>query len=496
MKKLILIAIFTITAFCSYGKDKPNIILFLVDDMGWTDAATFGSTYYQTPNIDRLAEEGVKFTSAYVSHPRCVPSRYAIVTGNYPARAKMPGAGEGKLIAGDESNLHRSDKTVAEALKGAGYNTFFTGKWHLASAGTYPQDVGFDINVAGGEAGSPISYFYPYNIKTDRYGNVSETKTKKKDNGKHKAPIDGLEDGEEGEYLTDRITAETLKFIDKQSDNTPFFAMVSHYGIHQPIEAPKDLVDQFIKSTPKQNYSVEEFIPEGTGTTKTRQDNPIYGAMIKSIDKSLGDIVKALEDKGISDNTIILFFSDNGGLSNRGYNPRSVATSNLPLRAGKGHLYEGGIRVPMIAKWPNHIKKNRVTDQIVQGTDLYPTFVDIAGGEISSSKILDGVSFKDLLLADNDLQMEERSIFWHSPVDRPHATGDSNSSAIRKGDYKLIDFYDSGVVELYNIKLDIEEKFDISNKEPEIKAAMLKELREWRLDVDAYIKPIKKRKSK
>lgn len=480
--KLIISALALVFSLSAFAKEKqPNILFFLVDDFGWMDVGYNGSEFYLTPNIDKLAGEGMQFTNAYAAHPRCVPSRYSLITGRYPARAQMPGPGEGKLPTpggaplrpGDEAKLKADEHTIASALKSEGYRTFFTGKWHLASSGTMPEHIGFDINVGGGHAGSPISFFYPYN----------EGKGKK-------APIEGLDEGsKKGDYLTDRITDEALMFLDQhleQERDEPFFAFVSHYAVHEPLQAKKEDIAIFEERLKTMEYTHPEFIPEGTGTTKMRQDDPVYAAMIYSMDESLGQIVDFLEEKGELDNTIIVFFSDNGGLSNNGNRPRRVATSNYPLRAGKGHLYEGGMREPMVVKWPGHVEAGTTSDLVVTGTDFFPTLLDMVGAPLLPEAHLDGVSFlPELEGKDMD---NERAIFFHSPIDRPHATGDSNSSAVRKGKYKLIEFYDNDIVELYNLDEDIEEQNNIAEQEPEITKALLKELRNWRKDVNAYVK--------
>lgn len=456
-------------------QSKPNVLFFLVDDMGWMDAGFQGSEFYETPNIDKLAQQGVIFSNAYASHPRCVPSRYSLLTGRYPARAQMPGPGEGKLRPGDEGKLRSDEITLADAMKKGGYSTFFAGKWHLATAGTLPQDVGFDINIAGGHAGSPISYFYPYN--------------EGKQAGK-KSPIRGLENGKKGEYLTDRITDETVNYLmehHKSSPDQPFFAYVSHYAIHEPLEAKEKYINKFKDKLKSMTYKGPEFIEEGTGTTKMHQNDPVYAAMIYSMDESLGRITETLRKQGQLDNTIIIFFSDNGGLSNRGFRPRKVATSNFPLRAGKGHLLEGGVREPMIVKWPGVTAKGDTCDAVIMGTDFFPTILDMVGLSLEPEAHLDGRSFK-WALENGENPYPDRAIFWHSPIARPHATGDENCSAVRKGDYKLIEWYDKDKTALYNLRDDIGENKDISKKEPQKTQELLKLVREWRKSVNAYVK--------
>lgn len=456
-------------------ESKPNVLFFLVDDMGWMDAGYQGSKFYETPNIDMLARQGVKFTNAYASHPRCVPSRYSLITGKYPARAQMPGPGEGKLRPGDEGKLKPEEVTLADAMKEEGYSTFFAGKWHLATSGTFPQDVGFDVNIAGGHAGSPISYFYPYNVG--------------KATGKKK-PIEDLEVGEKGEYLTDRITDETIKYLENhhhENPDQPFLAYVSHYAIHEPLQAKEEHVKRFRDKLKRMKYVGPEFIVEGTGTTKMHQDNPVYAAMIYSMDESLGRITQTLKKLGELDNTIIIFFSDNGGLSNRGFRPRHVATSNYPLRAGKGHLYEGGVREPMIVKWPGVTKAGTVSEATVTGTDFFPTILEMAKLPLKPKAHLDGESFA-WALTGHKVPKKERAIFWHSPISRPHATGDENCSAIRRGAYKLIEWYDDKRIELYDLENDISERNNIAGENPELVKELSVELEDWKKEVNAYEK--------
>ncbi|PXY03174.1 sulfatase [Marinifilum breve] len=457
-------------------KEKPNILYFLIDDMGWTDTGYQGSKFYETPNIDKLAQEGVKFTNAYVSHPRCLPSRYSIITGKYPARDWVPGSNEKQLKGGET--------TLAVPFKEAGYSTYFTGKWHLASNESLPEDQGFEINIGGGHAGAPTSYFYPYNVR------------KSGKPGKER-PIHGLDDGVEGEYLTDRLTDETIQYLKKQHEETPdkpFLAYVSHYAVHTPFQAKEEYVKKFRKKLKTMHYDGPEYISEGTGQRKMRQDNAVYAAMIYSMDESLGRLVKTLKELGEYDNTIIILFSDNGGLSNRGTNQRQLATTNTPLKAGKGHLYEGGIREPMLVRWPGVTKAGTETDAVIIGSDFFPTMLDMAGLPLHPEAHLDGESFV-WALKNKANPNPDRAFFWHSPTGRPHSTGDSNCSAVRQGDYKLMEFFDQGRVELYNVKEDISEANNLSEEMPKKTAEMLETLHNWKKEIDAF-KKVKKDKSK
>ncbi|WP_430816498.1 sulfatase [Carboxylicivirga sp. RSCT41] len=477
----ILFALVLVTLLQGCGQESkekaPNIIFFLADDLGWADVGYNGSEFYETPNIDKLAGNGMIFNNAYATHPRCVPSRYSIITGKYPARAQMPGPGEGKLNVrpGDEGKLKADEQTIASALKEAGYATLFAGKWHLATSGTMPQDVGFDVNIAGGHAGSPISYFYPYN----------EGKQKGK-----KAPIEGLDDGVEGQYLTDHLTDKTIEWLKQQHQSQPdqpFFAFVSHYAVHEPLHGKPEHVKKFKDKLSTMSYDGEPFIEEGTGTTKMHQDDPEYAALIYSMDENLGRLLNTVEQMGETDNTIVIFFSDNGGLSNKGFNPRRVATSNHPLRAGKGHLYEGGVREPMIVSWPGITKAGTYNNTVVTGTDFFPTILDMAGAALLPEAHLDGVSLSPFIKGDKQPD-SERAIYWHSPVSRPHATGDIDCSAILMGQYKLIDYYNNDRVELYDLSTDIGEQHDLSEEQPEISQKLSGKLEKWRQEVNAFMK--------
>lgn len=444
--------------------EHPNVVFFLVDDMGWVDSACYGSELYETPNIDRLAQEGVRFTQAYSSHPRCVPARYSFLTGKFPARAGIPGA---------SYNMEPAELTIAEAMKQGGYTTFFAGKWHLQKTEDQaPERQGFDINIAGGHAGAPGSYFFPY-IKA------------KNKNHKTEALIRGLESGVEGEYLTDRLTDETLEFIEANTDR-PFLVYLSHYAVHTPLEAKPELITYYENKLKKMAFDGPEFIQKD-GATKMRQNSAVYAAMVHSMDESLGRVMDTLDTLGLSENTVIVFTSDHGGLSNRGADSqRPLATSNLPLRAGKGHSYEGGIRVPMIVKWPGVIKAGVETDRMVTGSDHYPAILQMAGLPLQPQQHLDGISYTDTLKGQK--AQRPAPMFWHSPVGRPSSTGDINCSVIRAGDWKLFDFYDEDRVELYNIADDPYEANELSVKETEKSEELLKKLRVWKVEVSAFTK--------
>lgn len=451
-----------------WAGNKPNIILFYIDDLGWMDLSCQGSEFYETPAIDQLAEEGMRFTQAYTAHPRCVPARYGVITGRYPSRGKVPGGGE----------LLPQDYTMAEALRDGGYHTFFTGKWHqLYQEGldNMPENQGFDVNVAGGAAGSPPTYFYPY-----RKGES----TKAGRQGLSKNEVHGLEDGEEGEYITDRLTTETVNFIeshvDERGKDEPFFVYLSHYGVHTPFEAKPEKIKKYEEKLKTMEYDLPEYEETLTGDNKLRQDNPTYAAMIESVDESMAILLAKLEELEIDDNTIIVFTADNGGLSTRG-NTRQLATSNYPLRNGKGWLNDGGIREAFIVKWPGTTKAGSVTDQVTIATDLYPTFLDMAGLPQRPDDHLDGESITEILKGNT--HERTKPLYWHSPAARPTSTGDDNSSAMRVGDYKIIDWYDHDKVELFNLKNDLGESHDLSEIEPGKTAEMLALLNETKDEV-------------
>lgn len=457
-------------------KPKPNIVLFLIDDLGWRDLGCQGSTYYKTPNVDRLASEGVRFMDAYAACAVCSPTRAAVLTGKYPARLLLtdwlpsgrwdPKAKlrEGRFLRG----LPVEEFTLAEALRASGYRTANIGKWHLGSEPfSLPEHHGFDVNIAGNAHGAPGSYFFPYA-------------------GDWKIPSTGqqvkwnvLPDGTPGEYLTDRLTDEAVKFIESSKDK-PFFLYFPHYGVHTPLQAKAEMIAKY------------EQIPEAE-----RQGKPEYAAMVESVDESVGRVMATLWELGLDKNTVIIFTSDNGGFYN--------ATDNAPLRANKGAYYEGGIRVPLIIKWPGVTKPGLVVNEPVTSTDLYPTCLAAAGLPLRPSQHLDGVNLKPLL-NDTSKQLPQRSLFWHYPHYNDHPSS-LPSSVIRKGPWKLIETFDPEGIELYDLANDIGETKNLAATEMTRTAELLEELRIWRVTVGAEMMfpnpdfdpsevPAKKRKKK
>ena len=426
---------------------RPNVVVILADDFGWADLACYGSRYHKTPNLDRMAERGLRFTDAYAACPVCSPSRAALLTGKYPARLNLtdwlpgrPDRPDQKLLRpAIEQQLPAEATTLAAVLKRAGYATGHIGKWHLGGKGALPQDRGFDVNIGGDEAGSPRSYFAPYKNNKGVF-------------------IPGLERAPEGEYLTDRLTAEAERFIENHREK-PFFLYLAHYTVHIPLKAKKDLVAKYKQGKPGQ------------------QGNPIYAAMIESLDDGVGRILKKLDELKLSERTLVVFTSDNGGLC-VAEGPNTPATINAPLREGKGYLYEGGIREPLIVHWPSGVKAGSVCRTPVCGIDLFPTILDACG--VKNEGHIDGVSLLPLLKGD---ELKREALYWHYP--HYSNQGGKPGAAIRAGDYKLIEFFENGRRELYDVKKDISESHNLMAEKPTIAEALGAKLTAWRKEVDA-----------
>ena len=434
-------------------EQAKNVVLFLIDDLGWKDLGCQGSDYYQTPNIDRLAKRGARFTNAYAACAVCSPTRAAVLTDKAPARLLLtewlpsgrwnPHA---KLHSGRYlKSLPVEEVTLAEKLRDAGYQTAHVGKWHLGEDDfSSPIHHGFDFNAGGNPHGAPGNYFFPYN------GNwlVPSTGQRIKWNV--------FSDGSEGEYLTDRLTDEAIDFIAENHDEK-FFLHFAHYGVHTPLQAKPAMVKKY-RELPKES----------------QQGNPIYAAMVESIDESVGRVVETLQDLGIRDRTCIIFASDNGGFYK--------ATNNAPLRANKGAYYEGGIRVPLIIDWPGTIENGCVIDQPVISMDLYPTCLAMTGVPLCPEQHLDGVSLHTLL--DGSQKGFKRSLFWHYPHYNQHPSS-FPSSVVRNGDWKLIQTFDPEGVELYHLGDDLGEKKSVAKEYPEITSRLMTELNQWRSEVGA-----------
>jgi arylsulfatase A-like enzyme len=458
------------------NKQQPNFVFFLVDDLGWTDLGCYGSTFYETPNIDQLAAEGMRFTDAYAACPVCSPTRASIMTGKYPARINLtdwipgrqfytgPQACDKLIPQPFAQQMEMEEVTIAEALKRAGYQTFFAGKWHLGEDSLYwPENQGFDANFGGWGKGWPKGgYFSPYENPR-------------------------LQDGPEGEHLTDRITSESIRFLEEVRDR-PFFLYLSFYAVHTPLQAKERLREKYkgkadsLGLTDKQQLAMEkEWIkkapPKGEFVERIIQAHPVYGGMVETLDRNIGRIMEKLESLGLEENTIVIFTSDNGGLSTAEGSP----TSNLPLRAGKGWLYEGGIREPAIIKWPGKTLPGSVSNLPVTSTDYYPTILEMAGLSLMPEQHVDGKSLVPLI--QNETKWPERPLFWHYP--HYSNQGGKPGAAVRLGPYKLIEFFEEGNFELYDLAADIGESKDLSDSMPEKAAELKKLLKEWQKEVDA-----------
>lgn len=452
-------------------KKRPNILLIIVDDLGWRDLQPYGSTFHETPHLQKFSEQSLLFSQAYATYPRCVPSRYSLMTGTHPARLK--GDGEGR--DGEPGfTIRKPNLSIGEAMKEAGYATFFVGKWHLGEDDAAPSHLGFDQSIAAGKAGATRSHFAPYNVGRTA-GNEKEM------------TIPDVDSAPPNEYLTDRLTDETIRLLQMPRDQ-PFFGVLSFYAVHTPLQGKEPYVNKFTAKKTSLHLSGPDFEPQQEGETKLKQDNATYAAMLQSVDEGIGKILAKLKSMGIDDKTLVIITSDHGGLSNRG-NKRELATSNKPLRAGKGHLYEGGLRVPLMIHWPGITRSGSKTNSIVQGVDLFPTLMDVAGRKTPPHQTIDGYSFIDVLTQNKS--HEDRVMFWHNGAPRPVSTGDNYSSAIRSGDFKLIDFYGLKKQELYDIRLDPGEHNNLVSTKSHLADSLLKVLINWRKKVgaDMRLKP-------
>jgi len=422
---------------------RLNVVFILADDLGWTDLGCFGSELYETPAIDQLARDGVKFTQNYSACTVCSPTRACILTGKYPARLHVtdwiPGMmpENPKLLVPDwTKHLPLEETTIADAFHAAGYTTASIGKWHLGDEPYYPEKHGFDVNIAGTSAAHPTSYIAPWNIAT-------------------------LTEGKPGDYLTDRIGDEAVKFIAKSKDR-PFFLYLAHFAVHTPVQGRKDLIPKYRK---KLNPGL-------------KQRNPGYAAMIEAMDQTVARVRQTLKDQNLADHTIVIFTSDNGG--------RVPTTSNLPLRAGKGACYEGGTRVPLIVYWPGVTKANSVCETPTISADFYPTLLEMTGVADRPGHQSDGVSLVPLLR--NEGEIAPRDLFWHYPHHQHYQLGGTMPyGAIRSGDYKLIELFDDMHVELYDLSKDIGEQHDLASALPEKANELRAKLHAWRARVGAQM---------
>jgi len=509
---ILLLAAIALLSLCSGANSasdaerRPNVVFFLVDDLGWSDLGCYGSRFYETPNIDRFAEQGVRFTQAYAACHVCSPARASILTGKYPARLQLtdwltgrPDYPFQKLKNAEiHQHLPLEETTLAETLRNHGYRTAHIGKWHLGEEPFGPRQQGFDIQIPRWNKGWPkAGYHAPFQL-------------------------DGL--GErDGDYLTDRLTDEAEQFIEANMDQ-PFFLYLSHFAVHDPIQGRSDLVEKYCrKLADQQSPDSPEFILEGnpddpeprsrkalhdlsqqpthrgykvlprrTVKIKQRQDNVEFAAMVEAMDQSLGRVLDKLGSLGLSEHTIVIFFSDNGGMSAANFfRPERIvaedeldaafSTSNLPLRGGKGWLYEGGIRVPMIVRWPGYGTPGTVCDEPVISTDFYPSLLEMLGLPAMPHQAVDGISFAAAVKGD---PFDRGAIFWHFPHYSNHGM-QSPGSAVRVGDYKLLEYFENSTVQLFNLRTDVAEEDDLSRVEPDKTAELRSLLQAWRKNVSA-----------
>ncbi len=437
---------------------KPNIIFILADDLGQMDIGAFNpTTFYETPNIDGLAKRGMKFTQGYAACCVCSPTRGSIMTGKYPPRFGItnfiPGGRAGKLQpAPNADHLALEEVTIAESLRDAGYATFFAGKWHLGGAEFYPGAQGFPTELDNGAG--------------------------KKGNAQFWYPLSGLPvpDHTDDPKTTDRIVNEAIKFIDEHREQ-PFYAYLPFLAVHTPIGARADLVEKYKKKA--EGEPADAWGEERANKVRLVQNNPVYAAMLEQLDTGIGRVLAALEKSGLMQKTIVVFMSDNGGLSTSEGHP----TSNLPLRAGKGWPYEGGVREPMIVVAPGVTKPGSICDSPVISTDFYPTLLQLAGLPPKPEQHLDGVSFVPLLKGDT--APRGKPLFWHYP--HYANQGGAPNGAIRDGDWKLIEWYEDGELELYNLPQDIGEKNNLATQQPEKVKELHAKLIAWRGEVGAVM---------
>ncbi len=467
---LLLLALLLIGC-SSPQKTQPNVVFILIDDMGWTDTAAFGSPFYETPHLDQLARESMRFTNGYAACPVCSPTRASILTGKYPAKLRqtdwIPGRGDFQnqqlKQVEDLDYLALEHETLADILGGAGYATAHIGKWHLGAGDEYlPENRGFDLNIAGNQYGSPPSYFYPYSRKMGRDGSQVYQLTQL------------VAEGGEGEYLTDRLGDEAAKYIRNHKDE-PFFLYFSQYAVHTPLQSRPDLKEKYeakMSPLPDSADFAYEYAYDAKRPVRTVQNHPVYAGMVESMDASVGRILTALKDNGLDDNTIVIFFSDNGGLSTS----EGWPTSNLPLRTGKGWLYEGGIRVPMLIKWPGVTEGQQVCDTPVSSVDFVPTILEMVGIEDEMPADVDGTSLTSLLSESGAPDRE--ALYWHYP--HYSNQGGRPGGAIREGRYKLIENYEDESLELYDLETDLGEQTNLASEMPEIASTLHEKLQAWR----------------
>ncbi|MBL8849358.1 MAG: sulfatase [Planctomycetaceae bacterium] len=444
-------------AAADQSESPLNVVVILADDLGWADLGCYGGDLHETPHLDRLAAEGVRFTDAYAASI-CSPTRASLMTGKHHARLGITIWREGSLRAppverlrppSSVSDLASSEFTIAEVLHAAGYQTGIVGKWHLGSAENYPEVHGFDTNIGGTLWGAPATYFFPYRgpfNKETRY-------------------VPHLEGGTDGEYLTDRLTDEALKFIDRAGDR-PFFLYLAHHAPHTPIQAKPELVEHY-----RQKLGPNHL-----------HGNPVYAAMVHSLDESVGRVVEHLDKLQLADRTLVAFLSDNGGYLRTA---DTEVTTNYPLRSGKGSLYEGGVRIPLIVRWPGATPAGGVCPEPVTVADLYPTILSATGltGDAEHNSHIDGRSLAPLL-RDPSSRLERDAIYHHYP--HYYATT-TPAGAIRTRNWKLLEYFEDGRLELYNLSDDPGESQNLANEQPQRRDELHRRLVEWRESVHALL---------
>ena len=464
---------------------QPNIVLIYIDDMGWRDLGCYGSQFYETPHIDALAAQGMRFSQAYATCPVCSPSRASVLTGKYPAAVGITGyiqwylkegqrdvGGRGRLMdVPFLKNLPHDEATIASALRDGGYATWHVGKWHLGGQRerSLPTDHGFDVNIGGSHHGMPVrSYFSPYGM-----------------------PF--LDDGPEDEFLTDRLTDEAIGLMQAHhasGQNSPFFLNLWHYAVHTPIMAKPEDVQHFREKAQRLKLDAVDPIVIGEPfpseakkherlTRRILQSHAEYAALIYNLDWNVGRLLKAIDALGQTEDTLIIFSSDNGGLSTS----EGAPTCNLPLAEGKGWLYEGGVREPLIIKWPGRVRANSLCDAVVTGADLYPTFLEAAGLPLMPQQHRDGISMLGAIMETGSIAHE--AIFWHYP--HYGNQGGTPGCAVRAGEYKLIEYFEDGHLELYNLTEDISESHNLADALPIIRDRLYGLLSDWKRAVEAQI---------
>ncbi len=424
---------------------KPNIILILVDDLGWRDWANYGHPYHETPHLDRLAAESLQFTQAYAACPVCSPTRASLLTGRYPARIGVtdwiPGRAQWPsarvLTKPTEKQLALREVTLPELLKPLGYRTASVGKWHLGGAGFEPTAQGFEVNIAGDHRGSPPGYFGPFNLVN-------------------------LTGGSKSDLLTDRLTEEAVKWIGS-GDGRPFLLYLPHYTVHTPIQAPEGLIEKYRRKMAALGVD----------------GNPAYAAMVETLDNSIGRLREKIQTAGLERETVWIITSDNGGLRYEGKAAKPV-TDNAPARAGKGHLYEGGIRVPLLIRWPGVTRDGTKSDLPVTTPDLFATIAAICGARPAAA--IDG---RSLVAELRGRKMKPAPIYWHYP--HYSNQGGVPGGAIRDGEWKLIEFYEDGRAELFHLKTDPGERVNLVNREAGRARRMRAQLDAWRKSVNAVM---------